>query len=120
MDIELSKLLVSQTEVNETNRLVLQILNVAFFVTLLIAQQFGRLLPLSLGDITDLVNPLVAPSGYAFSIWGLIYALITGFVVYQALPSDWVPDRNEDLIYNKMSYAFVVNMFTQMTWFFLF
>ena len=91
-----------------------------FFLALLVAQQFGRLLPLSLGEITDLVNPRVAPAGYAFSIWGLIYSLITGFVVYQALPSSWVPGRNDDLIFNKMSYAFVVNMFTQMTWFFLF
>ena len=40
-----------------------------------------------------------------------------GFVVYQALPGAWVEGRNDELIFNKMSYAFLINMITQVIWF---
>jgi hypothetical protein len=40
-----------------------------------------------------------------------------GFVVYQALPDDWAPGRNDELIFNKISYAFLFNMITQVIWF---
>ena len=40
-----------------------------------------------------------------------------GFVVYQALPGAWVNGRNDELIFNKMSYAFLINMITQVIWF---
>ena len=81
MDIELSKLLVS--EVSDNKRITLSVLNVVFYLTLLVSQRLSSALsPLSLGEITDLVNPMIAPSGYAFSIWGLIYALVFSFVIY--------------------------------------
>ena len=53
---------------------------------------------------------MITPAGFAFAIWGVIYALITGFVVYQALPTTWVPDRNDDLIFNKIGFVFMANL----------
>ena len=39
------------------------------------------------------------PAGYAFAIWGIIYLLVTVFVVYQALPASMVPHRNDTFIF---------------------
>ena len=60
---------------------------------------------------------LISPAGYAFSIWGVIYSLLGLFVTYQALPSAWVENRNDNLIYNYLSWAWLINMATQVVWF---
>lgn len=39
------------------------------------------------GQISDANNTPVTPAGYAFAIWGLIYAASLALAVYQALPS---------------------------------
>ncbi|ACB84500.1 tryptophan-rich sensory protein [Natranaerobius thermophilus] len=38
-------------------------------------------------DITEIYPVLITPAGYVFSIWGIIYLLLIGFIIYQALPS---------------------------------
>lgn len=40
-----------------------------------------------IGDRSDMVRSLVTPAGWAFSIWGPLYAGSLVFAVYQALPS---------------------------------
>ncbi|MBY0328820.1 hypothetical protein K2Q02_01865 [Patescibacteria group bacterium] len=37
----------------------------------------------STGAISDAYPNLFAPAGPAFSIWGLVYLLLAGYVVYQ-------------------------------------
>ncbi|TVP50677.1 MAG: hypothetical protein EA341_07075 [Mongoliibacter sp.] len=37
----------------------------------------------SVGEISNRYEVLITPAGYAFSIWGLIYLLLLGFIVYQ-------------------------------------
>lgn len=74
----------------------------------------------SLSEITDSVNARISPAGYAFSIWGLIYSLLGVFVVYQALPSAWVPTRNDQLIYYDIGYIFIFNMLINGVWLILF
>ena len=39
------------------------------------------------GEISDSFKVLFVPAGYVFAIWGLIYLLILGYTIYQALPS---------------------------------
>src|SRR5690554_2005224 len=43
---------------------------------------FGR----STGEVSNRYDSLFTPAPYTFSVWGLIYLLLAGFVVYQALP----------------------------------
>lgn len=38
------------------------------------------------GEIADRFPVMITPAGYAFSIWGLIYAGLLAFAVYQTLP----------------------------------
>jgi hypothetical protein len=47
-----------------------------------------------IGDQSDSVRTLITPAGWAFSIWGLLYAGSFVFAVYQALPAQ----RDNDLL----------------------
>jgi hypothetical protein len=40
-----------------------------------------------IGAVSDRYPTYVVPAGYAFSIWGLIFALSLAYAVYQALPA---------------------------------
>jgi hypothetical protein len=47
----------------------------------------------SVGDVSDRDRSLVTPAGWAFSIWGLIFAASLAWAVYQALP----PQRDREV-----------------------
>ena len=71
-------------------------------------------------DGPNSVAILIQPAGYCFSIWGLIYTLIAVFVVYQALPDSWVPNRSDDVLFGKVGLLFAANMFFNGLWLVLF
>jgi putative effector of murein hydrolase LrgA (UPF0299 family) len=51
----------------------------------------ANLLPLAgrtTAEISDSFPALFTPAGYVFSIWGVIYTLLLGFSLYQALPAN--------------------------------
>jgi len=60
------------------------------------------------------------PATYAFSIWALIYTLISVFAIYQALPNAWVPSRNNELIFGQIGYTFTINMIANGIWLVIF
>lgn len=37
----------------------------------------------TVGEISDLYPTLITPSGYAFAIWGIIYLMLLGFLIFQ-------------------------------------
>ena len=64
-------------------KLTLQIMNVlGFSFAMLLNFLSPYVMPTSLSEITDTVDIRIAPAGYAFAIWGLIYSLLGVFVVY--------------------------------------
>ena len=77
-------------------------------------------MPYSLSEITDQWDARIDPAGYAFAIWGLIYSLLGVFTIYQALPDSVVPDRNNELIFDKIGYMFFANMLINSIWLVLF
>jgi hypothetical protein len=67
-------------------RLLLLVLNtMTFLVTVYVNYLFGSGAGgrKSVGEISNQFDTLITPAGYAFSIWGLIYLLLFGFIVYQ-------------------------------------
>ena len=56
------------------------------------------------------------PANYAFLIWPFIYVFLIVFFVYQSLPSDMVPDRNDELIFGKISWLWAINMVANVFW----
>jgi benzodiazapine receptor len=67
-----------------------QIAVVVTFLFTITANGLASALPLngqSTGAISDSFQVVFVPAGYVFSIWGVIYLLLAGFTIYQALPS---------------------------------
>ena len=70
--------------------LSLSILNLLGFLGTVIVNGMANSLPINnrtTGELSDLYPNLFVPAGLTFSIWGLIYALLAIFVVYQLIPS---------------------------------
>lgn len=69
--------------------LFLKIGNVVLFVAVMLVNWSAMALPLfgrDTGEISDLFPTAITPAGYAFSIWGLIYTLLIGFVIVPFIP----------------------------------
>ena len=70
----------------------------------------------TIGDVSNGLNSLFTPAGYAFAIWGLIYLLLLGFIVYQGR-SLFVKVRNDDFVL-KTGWWFVVSCVFNCAWIF--
>jgi translocator protein len=68
----------------------------------------------SSADVSDMYPTLVTPAGFTFAIWGVIYALLLLFVVYQALPKN----RDKPFI-SKIGLFFALSSVCNVCWLFL-
>lgn len=71
--------------------LFLKILSVLTFVSMITINYLANALPIggnTTGDISGKYQSLFTPSGFTFSIWGLIYVLLGVFVLYLFLQAD--------------------------------
>jgi translocator protein len=94
-----------------------QIVNIATFAMTVIVNGLANGLPLNnltTGEISDSIPILFVPAGYVFAIWGLIYLALTGFVVYQALPS-----QRENPRLRRIGYWFALSNVANTVWIFL-
>jgi len=107
--------------VDPSKKTILQVLNCSlFFVMIFCNFASSFFLPIDLATIS-LAWPLtIDPATYAFAIWGVIYVHIAVFAVYQALPDSCCPDRNNDLIFNKLGYLPSINFCGNSLWLFIF
>jgi hypothetical protein len=95
-----------------------QFIVIMAFSATLIVNALSNALPLNgqtPADISNRLANLFVPANYVFSIWGVIYTLLIGFVIYQALPSQ----RTNPLL-RQMGYWFVLSCAANITWIFLF
>ncbi|RZS98687.1 tryptophan-rich sensory protein [Cecembia calidifontis] len=67
------------------NFLLLALNTLTFFGTLFLNYLYGSGAGgrKSVGEISNQYDTLITPAGYAFSIWGVIYLLLLGFITYQ-------------------------------------
>lgn len=97
---------------------VLKIANLIAFIGVLVLNFLANYLPLNnntTGDLSDSYPNLIVPSGFTFSIWGLIYIGLAAFVIYQILDS-----RNGSLsgqsASEKVGIFFIVSCIGNMAW----
>ena len=65
-------------------------------------------------QVSDLYSNPFTPAGYVFAIWGIIYALLLVFVIYQALP------KQKDKPFQKQIGAlFILSSIFNVVWLFL-
>lgn len=105
-----------------TEYLPKQLINVSAFTLMLLMNSplNMSLFPTSVGDIARSVPSKISAAGWAFGIWGFIYLLVGSFTVYQVLPDDWVPSRNNTLIFDEMGYWIPANFLLNGLWLVLF
>lgn len=87
------------------------------FVAMVVVNFLANGLPInnrSTGDISDAYPNLFAPAGPAFSIWGLIYLLLAGYVIYQFVKKD---QKTENLV-RKINPLFIATSLTNISWIF--
>lgn len=88
-----------------------------FYVAMVIINFLANSLPInnrSTGVISDAYPNLFAPAGFTFSIWGLIYLLLGGYVIYQFVKGG---QKKEGLI-KKINPWFIATSIANMAWIF--
>ena len=66
-----------------------QVVNLVAFVVTVVINGMAVALPLNglmTAEISDRFPVLITPANYVFSIWSVIYLLLAGFTIWQALP----------------------------------
>lgn len=95
----------------------LQISNILAFVLVIFMNYLsntGVLNNTTIGGISDNVRSLFTPAGYAFAIWGIIYLLLLGFIIFQSR-SLFVKVKNDDFIL-KTGWWFVLSCLANSLW----
>lgn len=67
----------------------------------------------STGDISDAYPNLFAPTGLTFSIWGIIYLLLAGYLVYQ-----FVQKNKRKELFQKINILFLATSLANIAWIF--
>lgn len=99
----------------------LQLLNIFFFaVTIYVnyASAAGVFGDTTQATMSAKYPSLFTPAGYAFSIWGLIYLLLFGFIVFQAR-SLWMKVNSDDYVL-KTGWWFIFSCIANSLWCYLF
>jgi benzodiazapine receptor len=91
--------------------------NIAAFTITLVINSLANTTVLNgrtTGQVSDLHPTLITPAGYVFAIWGIIYALLLAFVVYQVLPS-----QKDKPYQNRIGILFILSSLLNCLWLFL-
>ena len=92
----------------------LRIANLVSYIVVVAANILANVLPfndITTNEISDSVPTLVTPSGFTFSIWGVIYIGLLSFIIYQLLPAQ----RDNEHI-NKIGWWFVISSIANVLW----
>lgn len=104
----------------KSNLKLLQIGNILSFIGTVIVNALANALPLNgnnTGEISDSYPNLFVPVGLTFSIWGIIYILLTLFCIFQA-KSLVTPEEEAPSYIEKISFLFIITNLANMTWIF--
>lgn len=91
-----------------------QWINVIACIAVIVINALADILPINgqgTGEISDRFPVLFVPAGYVFAIWGLIYAFLIAFTVYQALPA-----QRENARLRRIGWLFALSCLWNCTW----
>lgn len=90
---------------------------IAAYILVILVNYLSNALPLNgmtQKDLSDKYASLFTPASFTFSIWGVIYLALAGFIVYQALPAQ----RNSELV-SRVSKLFILSCAANILWLFV-
>ncbi|MEL7020819.1 MAG: tryptophan-rich sensory protein, partial [Bacteroidota bacterium] len=97
-----------------------QIANILAFVFMIVMNTLANALPLggrNTGELSALYPNLFVPAGVTFSIWGVIYLWLLGFIVYQSRGL-FSADQTQinSYMHERLGYLFVINALANGSW----
>ncbi|MFC1942899.1 hypothetical protein ACFLWU_06780, partial [Chloroflexota bacterium] len=105
---------------NKSRLLFLAILNLIGFLGTVIVNGLSSALPINgktAGELSDQYPNLFVPSGLTFSIWGIIYVLLTIFVIYGLVVASR-KDTNKSSFIGIIGVLFFVSCLANIAWIF--
>ncbi|MCT4687756.1 TspO/MBR family protein [Vallitalea sp.] len=93
-----------------------RILNAIGYVIMVVVNILAVTLPLNgktTGEISSNINSLFTPAPYTFMIWGLIYILLLGFVIYGLMPK-----QKQNACIDSIGIAFFISSILNALWLF--
>jgi hypothetical protein len=104
----------------ENKLLKLKIVNTVTFITMVVVNALAAALPINgmdPGQISDSYPNLFAPTGFTFSIWGVIYIMLALFVIYQWGAFKGKSEVNLDEV-KKIGWLFAISSLINTAWIF--
>ncbi|MFW6231115.1 MAG: tryptophan-rich sensory protein [Nanoarchaeota archaeon] len=88
------------------------------YIAMVVVNFLANSLPIngrSTGAISDAYPNLFAPAGLTFSIWGLIYLLLAGYVLYQFIAKN---SKKKEALLKRINILFVATSAANISWIF--
>ncbi|MFO7814747.1 MAG: hypothetical protein R6V14_03295 [Halanaerobiales bacterium] len=105
---------------DERNITFYKYLNLISLILVLVVNFLANYLPLNgynTGELSDMYPNLFVPAGLTFSIWGVIYLLLTVFIISQFINFKNKEEIKEEII-NKIGYLFFLTSLANAAWIF--
>lgn len=104
----------------ENQYAVLKWLNAITFVMMVTVNALANILPINgigTGAVSDAYPNLFAPAGLTFAIWGVIYLLLAGFVIYQL---GFIKVKNVERVdtIKRIGWYFIISSVANTVWVF--
>ncbi len=99
-------------------KIVLPLVNLILFIATLVVNTLANTIPINgknTGEISDLYPNFFVPSGFTFSIWGVIYLLLGIFTFFQ-LRAWYQPDKENHEIHEQIHWLFAISCFANISW----
>lgn len=87
---------------------------IAVFALVIVVNYLSNALPINGVTMTEMsakYPTLFTPAGFTFSVWGVIYAALLGFVIFQALPA-----QKDNVAIARIVPLFIVNGLANAVW----
>lgn len=99
----------------------IKIFTAVTYIAMVLVNFLANSLPInnrSTGDISDAYPNIFAPAGLTFSIWGLIYLLLAGYVIYQFVGIKKRNNTNIEKLCKKINLLFIMTSLANISWIF--
>jgi hypothetical protein len=101
--------------------LIIKIIAIITYIAMIIVNFLANSLPInnrSTGVISDAYPNLFAPAGITFSIWGLIYLLLAGYLIYQVISLRKKINHKKERILKQINILFMFTSIANISWIF--